>query len=130
MGFNKQLQELYDMIPEFKCKKGCHECCGMISWLAIEEEPIRIFMKEHNIKYVRWGIDDYLQNQLLCPYLKGDKCIIYEVRPLVCRLYGNSPDLPCPHAKEQKLSKQKTDIIMRKYHTLNTKYIGEKYGAK
>lgn len=26
-----------------------------------------------------------MQNKLTCPYYNGKKCLIYEVRPLICR---------------------------------------------
>jgi Fe-S-cluster containining protein len=33
-----------------------------------------------------------------CPYVVGGGgCAIYEDRPFLCRLYGNTPELACPH---------------------------------
>jgi hypothetical protein len=29
-------------------------------------------------------------------------CVIYEVRPLICRLQGTVPDLPCPNNPNRK----------------------------
>ncbi len=33
-----------------------------------------------------------------CPYLdlKTKRCTVYERRPLICRLYGMTEELPCP----------------------------------
>ena len=37
-----------------------------------------------------------------CPYLINDRCSIYPVRPLVCRLQGVAPDLLCNKKTNQK----------------------------
>lgn len=31
-----------------------------------------------------------------CPYFENNSCLIYPVRPLVCRLMGLTPLMPCP----------------------------------
>ncbi len=35
----------------------------------------------------------------VCPYLdiETKRCTVHENRPLICRLYGVSEGLPCPH---------------------------------
>lgn len=34
-----------------------------------------------------------------CPYLGADGCRVYAERPLVCRLFGTTPRLPCPNGR-------------------------------
>lgn len=50
---------------------------------------------------------------ITCPYVENNRCAIYPVRPLICRLQGLFPEkLPCPHIKpEQILSKEQTNQL-------------------
>jgi len=34
---------------------------------------------------------------LRCPHLGANGCEAYEERPLICRLFGTTPRLPCPN---------------------------------
>jgi Fe-S-cluster containining protein len=31
----------------------------------------------------------------ICPYLEDERCSVYEVRPLICRLWGVVDSMPC-----------------------------------
>jgi len=35
--------------------------------------------------------------ELSCPHLGDNGCEAYEERPLICRLFGTTPKLPCPN---------------------------------
>ena len=63
-----------------KCIK-CGECCGNLLPLSRSEiERIRAFITEHKISMQGHDPD--------CPFLNTDKrCTVYEVRPLICRIY-------------------------------------------
>jgi Fe-S-cluster containining protein len=49
------------------------------------------YLKEH-------GIEKRQHESLLdkCPYFENNSCVIYPVRPLVCRLMGITDLMPCP----------------------------------
>jgi Fe-S-cluster containining protein len=32
-----------------------------------------------------------------CPALKDGRCTVYEIRPTICRLWGATQSMPCPH---------------------------------
>jgi Fe-S-cluster containining protein len=36
---------------------------------------------------------------LSCPHLGENGCQSYDERPLICRLFGTTPRLPCPNGK-------------------------------
>lgn len=36
---------------------------------------------------------------LSCPHLGAEGCESYDERPLICRLFGTTPRLPCPNGK-------------------------------
>jgi len=36
---------------------------------------------------------------LSCPHLGSNGCEVYAERPLICRLFGTTPRLPCPNGR-------------------------------
>ena len=42
--------------------------------------------------------NDALTN-LSCPHLGASGCEVYDERPLICRLFGTTPSLLCPHGR-------------------------------
>jgi hypothetical protein len=77
-------------IPTFECTPGCHDCCGPIT--ASPEEIARLPVKSV-------ADHDAALAELNCPYLGKNCCEVYAERPLICRLFGTIPKLPCPHGK-------------------------------
>ena len=66
-----------------KCSK-CGECCS--PFLPICQDELNIIQKyiiDNNIKPQTQLL--VMQNRLACPYYDGKKCLIYEVRPLICK---------------------------------------------
>ena len=86
-----EIEDLYELVPSFQCKPGCIECCvdfGVPSRTRVEEERIGEYVKTH-------GVERHQVTGLRCPYVTASGCAIYEVRPLICRLYGTSPNYRC-----------------------------------
>ena len=94
-----------ERIPSFECTPGCHDCCGPVT--ASSEEVARFPVKsnaEHEAALA----------ELNCPYLGANGCQVYAERPLICRLFGTTPRLPCPNGKGPAVA---TDIdIERQIH--------------
>ena len=66
-----------------KCSK-CGECCS--NFLPIsqnEADTIQKYVIEHKIRPQRQLL--VMENRLSCPYYDGKKCLIYEIRPLICK---------------------------------------------
>ena len=89
------IEDIYELIPDFICDEGCFECCknfGVPSRTQVEDERIRNFLQEHGMQLGR-------AKGNTCPYLREDLpeggCSIYPVRPFICRLYGTSINYPC-----------------------------------
>jgi uncharacterized protein len=75
-------------IPSFECVSGCHDCCGPVT--TSSEEMSRLPVKtdaEHEAKL----------EELTCVYLGPAGCEVYAERPLICRLFGTTPNMPCPN---------------------------------
>lgn len=115
------MENIYKQIPDFDCKH-CHRCCGPIIWFKTEDILIEDYMKKHKIENVKLTSDEFQKNKMKCPFLKNDRCTIYEVRPIVCRLQGNIPDLPCRFNKNNFMSEESIKNIKKDFHELNKKF--------
>lgn len=86
-----EIDDLYDMLPDFICTPGCIECCrnfGVPSRTPVEDERIKKFLAENNMEQPR-------ARGTTCPYVTEEGCSIYPVRPLICRVYGTSENYKC-----------------------------------
>lgn len=85
----EQLAALWATLPDIECRGQCWDSCG----------PIRMTGPEHAL-VARAGVDipDGVHdgNAALCPALTMLKrCAVYQVRPLICHLWGISEGMPC-----------------------------------
>jgi len=93
---NTKLENIYHQIPRSTCEAGCGECCGILFPSLAEVRNIKDWCEEHSVEYKDFAMTVGLD----CPYLSKDKeCIIYAVRPFLCRILGVSKDLPCSLGK-------------------------------
>lgn len=77
-------------IPSFECIPGCHDCCGPVT--TSPEEMARLPVKsaeEHDVALAN----------LSCPHLGENGCEVYSERPLICRIFGTTPNLVCPNGR-------------------------------
>ena len=91
MTRNHQIIRFFrERIPSFECIPGCHDCCGPVT--TSSEEMARLPVKseaEHEAALAAWS----------CPHLGDTGCQVYSERPLICRLFGTTPRLACPHGR-------------------------------
>ena len=92
--FEEYLQDMnngtYDFTKNGKCT-GCGACCSNLLPMTDDEiRTIRKYIKTHGIKEFKHLLP--LANpsvDMTCPFMddskKCDKCMIYEVRPKICR---------------------------------------------
>lgn len=94
-----ELQALYDRVPDIGCKGLCSYTCTSIDASARERQRIReagVVLPEAGLMArLNASVDGYR-----CPALVDDRCSVYEVRPMICRLGGVSEALPCAHGCE------------------------------
>jgi Fe-S-cluster containining protein len=85
------------MYHNFKCQR-CGYCCKSYRVLQVFPEDEERWKDRPDI--LEYFTQDYYE--LPCKFLKGDKCLIYEIRPKVCRMfpfYGSSYRKTCPGIK-------------------------------
>ena len=88
-------RSIKDFTKKGRCAK-CGECCSNLLPLAQSEvERIIEYVKTHQINISK-------PKNGSCPFLSKEKrCLVYEARPLVCRLFKCSA--PTPSYKDFKL---------------------------
>lgn len=81
------VRQVYARIPPFTCKGLCADACTAIPMSTIEYARLTELA----------GAPPGLTDEGRCSLLVGGRCSQYRDRPLICRLYGASEGLPCPH---------------------------------
>ena len=76
----------------------------------------RGFLDKNNIKRIVLTKEEFVKNNMRCPYLVDDRCVIYPVRPIVCRLQGNISELKCKSSEPDMLmSSSKLEDIRKEF---------------
>lgn len=86
------IDRIYAELPRIECKGLCHEACGPIAMSRLEDRRIL-----HQLgRTPDYGFNVDLTCDLLDPLSR--RCTVYEMRPLICRLFGliNIPTMRCP----------------------------------
>ncbi len=81
---------LREQIPSFECVPGCHDCCGPVT--TSSEEMARLPRKSA-------AEQEAALAELNCVHLGPNGCTVYDERPLICRLFGTTQNLPCPNGR-------------------------------
>jgi hypothetical protein len=90
------LADVYARIPNVDCKGLCQESCGPIAMSRDEDRRLRdlgvtISSMLDAVAAIDRG-EDYW-----CPALQQGQCTVYDARPTICRLWGATTSMPCPH---------------------------------
>lgn len=81
----EKLEQIYNKIPDVNCKGLCVDACTAVGMSKGEWRRLTLSS----------GKRPQIKNDGSCIYLLNGKCSEYDKRPLVCRLFGAAPDLPC-----------------------------------
>jgi len=79
-----------EQIPSFECLPGCHDCCGPVTTSSEEMASLPIKSDAEHAAALA---------ELSCPHLGVHGCQVYAERPLICRLFGTTPQLACPNGR-------------------------------
>jgi Fe-S-cluster containining protein len=90
------LADVYARIPDVQCKGLCADSCGPIAMSCDEDRRLQelgVFIPSmvEGVEAIDRG-EDYW-----CPALRDRRCTVYEDRPTICRLWGATTTMPCPH---------------------------------
>jgi Fe-S-cluster containining protein len=81
----KALDALYAELPTIDCQGRCSSSCGPINMTEPEWRRIQLRLG-HTPRAV----------SMTCPMLVRERCSVYAIRPLICRLWGIVERMPCP----------------------------------
>lgn len=111
---------VYDFTKDGKCV-GCGSCCGNLLPLTQGEiDRIRRYIKRNHIKEQKHTYPAPLANppvfDMTCPFLDDskpkDKCVIYQVRPLICASF-DCHDLDASRSDPKLYSERRVPIDVR-----------------
>lgn len=111
------LAALYAQIPDVRCKGLCQRSCGPIGCSGAEAEAL---VNEGIALPVPIGHSKY--GDLTCSHLGQDgRCAIYDKRPMICRLFGATRELRCPHGclPDQPLTDDQARDLLRQARELS-----------
>lgn len=86
---DRELDALYASLPKMECRGFCHDSCG----------PIDMSVRERARIEERAGAIT-CANQTCSMLTAERRCAVYELRPMVCRLWGLSKRMSCPYGCE------------------------------
>lgn len=87
MDVADKMDSLYSELPTLECQGKCQESCGPVFMSRLEWDRIK-----SALGWVPRG-----GKSLTCPMLHrgSGKCRVYEIRPMICRLWGIVESMPC-----------------------------------
>ena len=95
------MNSLLNIPPHTRCR-NCGECCGPVPATPEEIKAIRDYLKEFP-EIARLVTQN--TSRINCPFHDSNKkrCMIYPVRPLLCRLMGVVKGMKCTHGNSGEL---------------------------
>ena len=91
-------------IPAHTNCTNCGKCCGVIPATIPEINAIRDYIAVNGIHPIE------RKDKTICPFRdeKNKKCLVYPVRPIVCRLYGVAKGcMQCPNGNSAEIDGKK-----------------------
>lgn len=115
---DRELDELYAQVPDIDCKGHCWDACGPIDAglrerVRLARAGVRLPTFEAAQRASARTVYDYR-----CPALSDDnRCTVYEIRPMICRIWGATRMLRCqwgckPRRGQQLLTDAETMMLL------------------
>ena len=108
-----------DKFPNhMQCAKGCSSCCLLETVAPLEAYIIVSYLQQHPIIAKRKSSEH-------CVFLEQDTCLIYPVRPIICRTHGLPIQYPAPQGYDVcPLNFPETDLtLLDKHYVLDAELI-------
>lgn len=91
------IEAIYARVPTIDCRGLCTNSCTVVPMSVHEGRRLRkngtpLPSAEEGLVGLARDFEHYR-----CPALVDGRCTVYELRPLICRLYGAVEDMRCEH---------------------------------
>lgn len=92
IGREARMQALYAELPTIECKRLCRQCCGPV----VQAGALTPLEFDRLAGIAPSPVDP--KDFMACSMLNGEtgECRVYDLRPLICRLWGTVPSMRCP----------------------------------
>lgn len=119
-----ELQALYDSLPPVQCRGVCVDSCTVIGASELEHAQLRARGVDLGPKMAHRQLLELvtLGATPRCPALSPlGTCRVYDVRPLICRLFGAAQGLRCQHGcePEWELTDAEAGALLHRTHELS-----------
>jgi len=107
-----------EILEYFECKRCC-KCCREMPIHLNDEALERLYRIDGDALFDKMDdkeVDNYLKTP--CPYLKGNRCTIYENKPMSCRMFPFVVIRPVPTLQLCPMGKnifEEFKVLARKY---------------
>lgn len=121
-----------EILEHFECDRCC-KCCTEMPIHLNDEALERLAKLDGDALFDKLDdneVDNYLKSP--CPYLKGDTCTIYEIKPTACRMFPFVVIRPVPTLQLCPMGKRifaTFKDLVRKYGKKDLKVEWEEEGA-
>jgi len=93
-----RLDALYAELPQIDCQRLCYDSCGPIPAAPFERQRMEReagfeLKVERHIYQRASGLESCHE----CSMMREQRCSVYAIRPMICRLWGLTEDMPCPY---------------------------------
>jgi Fe-S-cluster containining protein len=122
-----KLEKIYASLPKIECKQKCQEACSLI--IITRAEKVNLTKELNHNPSIK--IDKYHhalfdpakihEEKPTCKMLdKCGNCSIYNIRPLICRLFGIVKKMQCPFGciPERWLSDKEAQAIFKQLRSI------------
>lgn len=115
------LEEIYAQVPQIPdCDGRCALSCGPIE--MFDRERARIVARGVRISDAETAIrvSDAADETFYCEALKDGRCTVYDIRPLICRIWGAVEDMRCPFGcvPERYLTAEEATSLLAQAHAI------------
>ena len=99
------------------CENCGGKCCGPAPFTKKQYKKLKRdkLIPEGSVKvFVKMGVALVKKSDpMTCAFLTDGRCIVYDLRPYICRAFGEIDDLPCLELNQLKKMAKKPSLIHR-----------------
>jgi Fe-S-cluster containining protein len=102
----KNMNSILFNIPSHSGCRNCGKCCGIVPASLDEIERIKIYISDKP-EISRSIISRLKADETTCPFRCDGRCVVHEVRPIICRLFGVTRGMYCEYGNSHEIDGSK-----------------------